>query len=149
MKLNLQYFAGGHSVTLVHDDGASAFSASSSSDVQKNTEVTLTVTLKTGYEVAKYDVLSGGVTVDPATKKFVMGEADVVIALKTKGSNEYIIVEDTFVNINGTRTELKKNVTLQKSANGGVYGAVVNGTAITVDAAVVAQLVAAGVLVKV
>lgn len=58
-------------------------------------------------------------------------------------------MEDTFVNINGTRTELKKNVTLQKSANGGVYGAVVNGTAITVDAAVVAQLVAAGVLVKV
>lgn len=148
MKLNLQYFAGGHSVTLVHDDGASAFSASASSDVQKNAEVTLTVTLKTGYEVAAYDVLSGDVEVNPETKKFTMGEKDVVIALKTKGSNVYAVVEDTFVNINGTRTELKKNVTLQKSANGGVYGAVVNGTAITVDTAVVAQLAAAGVLVK-
>ncbi|MBQ2178750.1 MAG: hypothetical protein II451_06430, partial [Oscillospiraceae bacterium] len=106
MKLNLQWFSGGHSVTLVHDDGASAFTASSSSDVQKDAVVTLTVTLKTGYAVDKYDVLSGGVTVDPATKKFTMGEADVVIALKTKATNEMIITEDCLVNINGTKTQL-------------------------------------------
>lgn len=149
MKLNLQWFAGGHSVTLVHDDGASAFTASSSSDVQKDAEVTLTVTLKTGYAVDKYDVLSGGVTVDPATKKFTMGEADVVIALKTKATNEMIITEDCLVNINGTKTQLKKNVKVLVSSSGGIYGAEVNGTAVTFDAAVVQQLVANGILVPV
>ena len=149
MKLNLQWFAGGHSVTLVHDDGASAFTASSSSDVQKDAVVTLTVTLKTGYAVDKYDVLSGGVTVDPATKKFTMGEADVVIALKTKATNEMIITEDCLVNINGTKTQLKKNVKVLVSASGGIYGAEVNGTAVTFDAAVVQQLIANGILVPV
>ena len=149
MKLNLQWFAGGHSVTLVHDDGASAFTASSSSDVQKDAVVTLTVTLKTGYAVDKYDVLSGGVTVDPATKKFTMGEADVVIALKTKATNEMIITEDCLVNINGTKTQLKKNVKVLVSASGGIYGVEVNGTAVTFDAAVVQQLVANGILVPV
>lgn len=149
MKLDLQYFAGGHSVTCVKDDGATTFSASATSDVQKNAEVTLTVVLETGYEVDKYDVLTGGVTVNPSTKKFTMGEADVVIALKTKGNNVYAVVEDCTVNINGTATHLAKNVQLLQSASGGVYGVTVSGTAITLDAAVVAQLVKDGVIVKI
>lgn len=149
MKLDLQYFSGGHSVTCVKDDGATTFSASATSDVQKNAEVTLTVVLASGYEVDKYDVLTGGVTVDPATKKFTMGEADVVIALKTKANNKYIVTEDCTVNINGTATHLAKNVKLLQSASGGVYGVTVSGTAITFDAAVVAQLVKDGVIVKI
>ncbi len=149
MKLNLQYFAGGHSVTLYKDAGVTTFTASADSDVQKNAEVTLTVVFASGYELDEYEVIAGGVTVNASTKKFTMGEADVVIYLKSKANNKYVVVEDTDININGTKTHLAKNVTLQKSANGGIYGATVSGTAITIDAATVAQLVSAGVLVKI
>ena len=148
MKMILDLFAGGHSVTLYKDAHVTTFSASSTSDVQAEAEVTLTVVIADGYEVDEYEVIAGGVNVNASTKKFTMGEADVVIYLKSKGNNVYAVTEDVEININGTKTTLFKNVTLQKSANGGVYGAVVNGTAITVDAAVVAQLVSAGILVK-
>ena len=148
MKLDLQYFAGGHSVTLYKDAGVTTFTASADSDVAKDAEVTLTVVFASGYELDEYEVIAGGVTVNPSTKKFTMGNENVVIYLKSKADNKYAVVEDTDVNINGTKTHLAKNVTLQKSANGGVYGATVSGTAITIDAATVAQLVSAGVLVK-
>ena len=148
MKLDLQYFAGGHSVTLYKDSHVTTFTASADSDVQKNAEVTLTVVLASGYEVDEYEVIAGGVTVNETTKKFTMGEADVVIYLKTKANNKYIVTEDVDVVINGTKTHLGKNIKLQQ--NGGkVYGATVSGTAITFDAAVVAQLVADGTLVKI
>ena len=148
MKLNLQYFAGGHSVTLYKDAGASAFTASADSDVQQNAEVTLTVTLASGYEVKEYEVIAGGVTVNPSTKKFTMGTADVVINLKTQKNNLYAVTEDTVVNINGTKTSLGKNVKLLKAANGAIYGAQVTPTEISIDAATIAQLVSAGILVK-
>lgn len=149
MKLNLQYFAGGHSVTLYKDAGASAFTASSDTDVQKNAEVTLTVTLASGYEVKEYEVIAGGVTVDPATKKFTMGEANVVINLKTQKNNLYAVTEDVVVNINGSVTKIGKNVKLLKTKTGAVYGAEVTPAEVTVDAATVAQLVDAGIMVKV
>ena len=149
MKLNLQYFAGGHSVTLYKDAGVTTFTASADSDVQKDAEVTLTVVLETGYEVDEYEVIAGGVTVNTSTKKFTMGSDNVVIYLKTKANNVYIVTEDTDVNINGSATHLGKNIKLQQTANGGVYGVTVSGTTITFDAAVVAQLVADGILVKI
>ena len=149
MELNLQYFAGGHSVTLYKDAGVTTFTASADSDVAKDAEVTLTVVLETGYEVDEYEVIAGGVTVNASTKKFTMGSDNVVIYLKTKANNKYIVVEDTDVNINGSATHLAKNIKLQTTANGGVKGVTVSGTAITFDAAVVAQLVADGVLVKI
>lgn len=149
MKLDLQYFAGGHSVTLYKDSGVTTFTASADSDVQKNAEVTLTVVLETGYEVDEYEVIAGGVTVNASTKKFTMGEADVVIYLKTKANNKYVVTEPVEVNINGTKTNLAKNVQLQLTGNGKVYGVTVSGTAITFDAAVIAQLVAGGILVKI
>lgn len=148
MKLNLQYFTGS-SVTVYKDAGASAFSASPNSSVAKDAEVTLTVTLNSGYEVDEYEVIAGGVTVDPATKKFTMGEDNVVIYLKTKANNKYIVTEDVDVVINGSKTHLGKNVKVQQTNNGGVYSVTVSGTAITFDAAVVAQLVAEGILVKI
>jgi len=149
MKLNLQYFAGGHSVTLYADAGASAFSASATSDVAKDAEVTLTVTLASGYEVKEYEVIAGGVTVNPSTKKFTMGEENVVIYLKTQKNNLYAVTEDVEVNINGTKTKIGKNVKLLRTKTGAVYGAEVTPAEVTVDAATVAQLVAAGIMVKV
>ena len=149
MKLDLQYFAGGHSVTLYKDAGVTTFTASADSDVQKNAEVTLTVVFASGYELDEYEVIAGGVTVNPSTKKFTMGEADVVIYLKTKKNNLYVVTEDTVVNINGTETSLAKNVKVTVAANGAPSGATVNPTEVSIDAATIAQLVKAGILVKV
>ena len=39
MKLDLQYFAGGHSVTLYKDAGVTTFTASADSDVQKKSGI--------------------------------------------------------------------------------------------------------------
>ena len=151
MKLNLQYFAGGHSVTCYKDAHTTTFSASSTSDVQANATVTLTVTPASGYELDEIEVITGGVTVkyESSAYTFKMGSDDVVLYMKTKANNKYIVVEDTDVNINGSATHLAKNIKLQQTANGGVCGVTVSGTAITFDAAVVAQLVADGVLVKI
>ena len=149
MKLNLQYFAGGHSVTLYKDAGVTTFTASADSDVQKNAEVTLTVVFASGYELDEYEVIAGGVTVDPSTKKFTMGEADVVIYLKSKANNKYKIVESCDVNINGSKTALTKNTKIIYSANGAIAGVECSGTAITLDAETVKQLVKDGIIVKI
>lgn len=146
---NLQLFAGGHSVTVVKDDGVSSASASSSSDVQKGAEVTLTVTFASGYELDKYDVITGGVTVDPATKKFTMGEEDVVIAVRSKGSGAYKVVENTVVNVNGTVTKLQRGLIIKYGVNGAIIG--VDGDASdlsSLSADMLAALVDSGAVVK-
>lgn len=146
---NLQLFAGGHSVTVVKDDGVSAASASSTTDVQKNAEVTLTVTFASGYELDKYDVITGGVTVDPATKKFTMGEADVVIAVRSKGTGAYKVVENTVVNVNGTVTKLQRGLIIKYGVNGAIIG--VDGDASdlsSLSADMLAALVDSGAVVK-
>ena len=147
MKLNLQYFTG-HDVTLYKDEHVTTFTASSSSSVAQDTEITLTVELASGYEVDEYEVIAGGVTVNASTKKFTMPNADVVIYLKSKKNNNYKVLESVEVNINGTKTQLTKNVKVLEK-NGEVYGVECTPTAITFDAAVVAQLVADGIIVKV
>lgn len=146
---NLQLFAGGHSVTVVKDDGVSAASASSTTDVQKNAEVTLTVTFASGYELDKYDVITGGVTVDQATKKFTMGEEDVVIAVRSKGSGDYKVIENTLVNVNGTVTKLQRGLIIKYGVNGAIIG--VDGEASdlsSLSADMLAALVDSGAVVK-
>ena len=148
MKLNLQFFTGS-SVTLYKDAGVTTFTASPNSSVAKDAEVTLTVVFASGYELDEYEVIAGGVTVDPATKKFTMGEADVVINLKSKANNKYKIVESCDVIINGTKTSLTKNTKIIYSANGAIAGVECSGTAITLDAETVKQLVKDGIIVKI
>ena len=148
MKLDLQYFTG-HSVTVYKDAGFSAGSASPYSSVDKDTEVTLTITPASGYELKEIEVIAGGVTVNPTTKKFAMGEADVVINLKSQKNNLYAITEDVVLNINGSKTTLGKNVKLLKTKTGAIYGVELTPTEVTAEAATVAQLVAAGIMVKV
>ena len=111
MKMDLQLFAGGHSVTMVKGDNVTTATASSSSDVQKDAEVTLTIAVASGYEPT-YEVLTGGVTVNPTTKKFTMGEADVIIIVRAKNTKAYRVLENHTVNINGTKLELTRNVTV-------------------------------------
>lgn len=149
MKLNLHEFddPATYTVTCLADSGYSAFSASPASGA-KGTEVTLTITPATGYEVDEVEVAAGGVTVNMTTKKFSIGEANVVLYAKSKANNLYKVTENTMVNVNGTKTELVRNMTLVTTKSGAVVDVACSGTALTISADVIADLVAQGVLVK-
>ena len=84
MKMRLDLFAGGHSVTCYKDAHMTTFSASSTSDVQAEATVTLTVTPASNYELDEIEVISGGATSedDSGTKKVKMGDASAVIFIK-------------------------------------------------------------------
>lgn len=146
MKMNLQLFTG-HSVTCYKDAGASAFSASPNSSVDKDTEVTLTVTLASGYEIDEIEVVTGGVTVNESTKKFSMGEADVVLNLKTKKNNVYLVTEECMACVNDSKTVLHKNAKVVLTPNG-VPKAVTGGEELTVNAGIQA-LIDQGIIVKI
>lgn len=149
--MNLQLFAGGHSVSVVADAGMSAASASSSSDVQANTTVTLTLTPASTYELESVEVLKGGVTLEKSAQgaySFKMGSADVTIVVKSRKENAYKIVENCDVWVNGTKTHLQRNLQLRKGPNGAIIGVDGTGTEVTLSAEIVAELVKAGTLVK-
>ena len=142
MKMILNLFAGGHSVTLYKDSHVTTFTASSDTDVQKNAEVTLTVVIADGYEVDEYEVIAGGVTVNASTKKFTMGEADVVIYLKTKADNLYMVTEETMASVNDTKVVLHQNTTVVLTPNGAPKEITVkNGGAEITSSAAVQQLI--------
>lgn len=149
MKMILDLFAGGHSVTLYKDAGVTTFSASATSDVQKNAEVTLTVVIADGYEVDEYEVIAGGVTVNASTKKFTMGEENVAIYLKTKADNKYMVTEETMSCVNDTKVTLHANTVYTFTPNGVIKGvsAASGGASLTLDAGI-QQLIDQGVVVK-
>ena len=147
MKMKLDLFTG-HSVTCYKDAGASAFSASPNSSVDKDTEVTLTVTPASGYEAAEIEVIQGGVTI--ANNKFSMGEADVVLYLKTKANNKYLVTEECMASVNDSKVVFHKNAVVQYTQNG-VPKAVVaeDGGASITSSAAVQNLIDQGILVKI
>ena len=148
MKMILDLFAGGHSVTLYKDSGVTTFTASADTDVAKDAEVTLTVVLGTGKAVDEYEVIAGDVTVDPATKKFTMGDSNVVIYLKTKTAGMYMVTEECLVNVNDNPIKLHKNSVVSLTPNGVPKGVTAEdgGTSLTVTAAV-QELIDQGVLI--
>ena len=150
-KMNLQLFAGGHSVTVVADGNMSAASASSTSDVQENATVTLTLTPASTYEVASVDVLAGGVTIeqDGDTVSFTMGTSNVVIAVKSQKNNLYQIFENCYCQVNnGTVTKLQRNVSYEYGPGGNITGVNCTPTEISLSADLKAQLVASGIVAK-
>lgn len=132
MKMILDLFAGGHSVTVVADAGMTTASASATSDVQKNAEVTLTLTPDTGYEVKEVEVLAGGVTYNPSTKKFVMGEADVIIVVRTRATTSFLVTEEIMLAVNDTRVQLHKNAKVVLTPNGVPKAVIADGGAATI-----------------
>lgn len=145
---DLQLFATSYTVTVYKDAGFSAFSASPASG-EKNTEVTLTITPATGYELDEIEVIGGGVEVNLATKKFKIGEANVVLYAKSKANNLFKVTEECRVNVNdGTWQTLHRNVTLQLTPAGGISGANCDGSALTVNAGIQA-LIDQGIIVKI
>ena len=145
-----QLFAGGHSVTVVGDSHMTAASASSTSDVQADATVTLTLTPAAGYEVADVQVLAGGVTIheDSDVVTFKMGSSDVVINVTSQKNNEYRIAENCYVCVNGSVTNLRKNISEHKGANGEILRINCTPTVLTISADVIKSLEKAGVIEK-
>lgn len=151
MKMDLQLFAGGHSVTIVKDAHMTTASASSSSDVQKDATVTLTLTPASNYEVAAVEVLAGGVVIEQEgdTVSFTMGEENVVIAVKSQKNNLYQVFENSYCQVNnGTVTKLQRNVEYEYGPGGNVIGVKCTPTEISLSADLIANLVAAGAIAK-
>ena len=152
LKFNLQYFAGSLTVTVIKDNNSywSAASASPASSLAKDDTVALTATPATGYEVDEIEVIAGGVTIESGESvTFKMGEANVVLFAKSKGSAVYKVVENCYTAVNGTVTKLTRNMILVKGANGAIVDVTCTGTSLaSVSADIVAQLVKAGVLIK-
>ena len=150
MKMILDLFTG-YSVTCYKDAHATAFSASPNSSVATETEVELTVTPASGYEVDEIEVIEGGVTIveEDGDYSFVMGSANVVLNLKTKANNKYMVTEDCFYAVNDTRVHLNKNSVVELTKNGvpKAVTALSGGASITVNDAV-QSLIDQGILVK-
>jgi len=150
LKMDLQLFAGSLTVTVYKDSGITTATASPSSSLAEGDTVTLTITPASGYEVKEYICLAGGVTVDPATKKFDMGESNVVLCVTSKDATTYLVTENCYCNVNGTVTNLTKNMKIVKGVNGAIIGVDSAGTDLgSLNANIISQLVAAGVLVKI
>jgi len=150
-ELNLRHFddPATYTVTCYSDAGYSAFSASPASGA-KNTEVTLTITPDSGYSVDNIEVIAGGVTVNMTTKKFTIGEANVVLYAKSKGSKTYKVVENTFTCLNGTVTRLTRNMQFVVGPSGAVVDISCTPTDLSsVSADILAALEASGAIVKI
>ena len=150
LKMDLQLFAGALTLTTYADAGYSACSASASSSLAKDDEVTYTLTMATGKEFADCEIIAGGATYNPETKKLTMGASNAVVYFKSKANATYKVTENCYCNVNGTVTNLKRNMVLVKGANGEITDVTCTGTDLSsLNANVISQLVAAGVLVKI
>ena len=144
--LNLHMFLG-HGVTVYKDSGFTAAAASPYSSVDKDEDVTLSWTLDTGKELDEIEQVSGSVTINMTTKKFVMPDTDVVLYFKSKADNLYKVTEECMCNVNDTKVVLHQNTVVKLTPNGVPYEVASNGTAITMTPAI-QNLIDTGVLVK-
>ena len=148
--MDLQLFAGGHSVTVLKDAHMTTASASATSDVQAEATVTLTLTPATGYELDTVEVLAGGVTIEYGDSvSFEMGSENVQLIARSKKANTYQVLENCDVWVNGTKSQLRRNTTLVKAPNGAIKAVEVSGTTVTLNAEMVEDLVKQGVIVKI
>ena len=148
--MDLQRFSGSLTLTKYNDSGYSACTASATTSLAEDDEVTMTITMASGYEFDECEVIAGGCTYNPTTKKIKMGASNAVVYFKSKKSTIYKVLENCLVNINGTKSEIKRNMTIEKAPNGMIFNVKSNGTDFaSVSADVVKQLVAAGAIVKV
>ena len=149
-KMDLILFDTTYTVTVKKDANITTATASAASGA-KGTEITLTITPATGYEVAEYEVIEGGVTVNPTTKKFTIGEANVLIYVKSKANNKYLVTEECKACINGGAwTVLHKNAVVQLTPNGVPKGVTAEngGASVTVNDGI-QYLIDQGILVKI
>ena len=150
IRMNLQLFSGSLTLTTYSDAGYSTCSASASSSLAQNDEVTYTIVMASGKEYADCEIIAGGATYNPATKKLKMGASNAVVYFKSKADATYKVTENCYVNVNGVVTNLTRNMVLVKGANGEIIDVTCTGSDLSsLSADIVSQLVASGVLVKI
>ena len=151
MKLDLQRFAGSYTLTVYNDGNFSATSASPSSSLAKDDKSTLTITPNSGYELDKIEVVTGGAEVlyESDAWKVKMGDASAVIKVYGKKNNVYKVVENCVVSVNGSKTELQRNMVITYGETGAITGVNSDGTELSISADIINSLVAQGVLIKV
>ena len=149
IHLNLRMFSGSLTLTKYNDAGYSTCTASATTSLAEDDEVTMTLVYASGYEFDECEVIAGGCTYNPSTKKIKMGASNAVVYFKSKANNKYIVTEDCHVGVNNATLELKKNTVLVKAANGAIID-VTNGggTAISTCTGAIDGLITSGVLVK-
>ena len=150
IRLNLQMFSGSLTLTKYNDAGYSTCTASATTSLAEDDEVTMTLVYASGYEFDECEIIAGGCTYNPSTKKIKMGASNAVVYFKSKANNKYIVTENCHVGVNNATLELKKNTVLVKAANGAIID-VTNGggTAISTCTGAIDGLIASGVLVKI
>jgi hypothetical protein len=152
MKMILDLFAGSLTVTVYKDSHITTATATPDSSLAKDDDVALTITPATNYELDEIEVVAGGVTPEYDEDDgwgFVMGEADVVLNVKSKKANNYMVTEETSVNVNDNPIVLHQNSTVQLTKNGVPKGVTAKngGTVIAMNDAV-QNLIDQGILVK-
>ena len=149
IHLNLRMFSGSLTLTKYNDAGYSTCTASATTSLAENDEVTMTLVYASGYEFDECEIIAGGCTYNPSTKKIKMGASNAVVYFKSKANNKYIVTENCHVGVNNATLELKKNTVLVKAANGAIID-VTNGggTAISTCTGAIDGLITSGVLVK-
>ena len=150
IHLNLSMFSGSLTLTKYNDAGYSTCTASATTSLAEDDEVTMTLVYASGYEFDECEIIAGGCTYNPSTKKIKMGASNAVVYFKSKANNKYIVTENCHVGVNNTTLELKKNTVLVKAANGAIID-VTNGggTAISTCTGALDGLIASGVIVKI
>jgi hypothetical protein len=141
MKMILDLFAGSLTVTVYKDSHITTATATPDSSLAKDDEVALAITPATNYELAEIEVVAGGVTPEYDEDDgwgFVMGAEDVVLNVKSKKANNYMVTEETSVNVNDNKVLLHQNSIVELTKNGVPKAVTVNesGTVIPMNDAV-------------
>lgn len=151
MKMILDLFSGSLTVTVYKDANITTASASPDSSLAKDDEVALTITPATNYALDEIEVIAGGVTPEYDADDgwgFTMGDTDVVLNVKSKKANNYLVTEETMVNVNDSKTVLHANTIVQLTPNGVVKGVTANkGGTVIASSDAVQNLIDTGVLV--
>ena len=153
MKMDLQKFAGSLTVTVVKDANANwtAASASPASSLAEGDKVTLTVTPATGYELDELIVTAGGVEIgwdeENENYYFYMGASNVTIFFRSKATTTYKVVENTIVSVNGSNTNLTRDMTIEYGVNGAIVDVKSDGTSLSaLSADIVSALLTSGAI---
>jgi len=153
LMMNLHWFDATTYTTTIYKDShiTTATASPTSGTVAEGATVTLTVTPASGYELDKIEVVSGGVTVEIGDSiTFEMGEANVVLNVTSKKSTMYKVVENCYTCINGTVTQLTRNMTFTYGKTGAIVDVNCSGTDMaSLNGAVLAALIESGVVIKI
>lgn len=149
---NLQMYAGSMSVTMLKDANVTTATATPNSSLAKDDAVELTLVFGTGYELDEIEVISGGVELeqdDDGDWGFDMGEADVVLYVKSKAAKTYKVLEPIYASVNGSVTKINPNVIYQYSKTGQIIAVDSKGTSLaSLSADILASLEESGVVIK-